>query len=116
MKMKSNTTTKFVSEKVRKERKERKKAKNKETRGGLSFLCPVRSCPSDPLVCPHVGSWGREGRKLGAEARAPRIRRDFGFGGLAGTQSGRMGWGVDFRGSQPEGAGTASVPFPGVPF
>lgn len=112
MKMKSNTTKKFFREKGRKEGKEQR---TRKLRGCLSFLCPVRPCPSDPLVFPHVGSWGCEGRKLGAEARAPRIRRDFGFGGLAGTQSGRMGRGVDFRGSQPEGAGTASVPFPGGP-
>lgn len=63
MKMKSNTTKKLFRErKEGKKRKRERRAKNKETGrgGGVSVLppCTVRPCPSDPLVFPHVGSWG----------------------------------------------------------
>lgn len=63
-------------------------------------LCPsslrYALCPSDSLVFPHVGSWGWEGRKLGAEARTPEFEGTLVLEAWLGPKMG--GWGVDVFG------------------
>ena len=88
-------------------------------------LCPSSLrwalCPSDSLVFPHVGSWGWEGKKLGAEARTPEFEGTLVLEAWLGPKMG--GWGVDASGEWalgvPNWRGLGQLPSPsrgGGPF